>query len=166
MTVSRSVVLWATPIAFVIHNAEEAWAFPRYAARVRAYLPEALRAAPISIAGLETALIAVTAAFLAIAVWATMRPESAVAIWTALLVPAVGALNALAHIASAAFLLHGYSPGLVTALCLLAPLSGLVLRRAWREHWLSAGRWRLLALGAVLLHGPVLLAVLRVAIAG
>jgi hypothetical protein len=166
MTVSRSVTLWATPLAFVVHNAEEAWAFPRYVPRMQAYMPEAFRTAPISIAGLETALITVTAAFLAVAAWAMVRPESAVANWTALLVPAVGALNALTHIGSAAFLLHGYSPGVLTAVCLVAPISGLVLRRAWREHWLSPRRWRLLWLGAVLLHGPILIAVLRVASAG
>jgi hypothetical protein len=159
-------MLWATPLAFVVHNAEEAWAFPRYVPRVQATLPETFRMAPISIAGLETALISVTAVFLAVAAWATVRPESAVAHWTALLVPGVGALNALTHIASAAFLLHGYSPGVITAVCLLAPISGLVLRRAWREHWLSPRRWRFLWLGAVLLHGPILIAVLRVAIAG
>jgi hypothetical protein len=79
------------------------------APRVQATLPETLRMAPISIAGLETALISVTAMFLAVAAWATVRPESAVAHWTALLVPGVGALNALTHIASAAFLLHGYN---------------------------------------------------------
>jgi Protein of unknown function with HXXEE motif len=166
MMVSRSATLWATPLAFVLHNAEEAWAFPRYVPRVQTHLPEAFRSAPISVAGLETALIAVTAAFLAAAAWATVRPESALASWTALLVPAVGALNALAHMGSAAFLLHGYSPGVLTAVCLLAPISGLVLRRAWREHWLSPRRWRLLGLAAVLVHGPILIAVLLMASAG
>jgi hypothetical protein len=163
---SRSATVWATPLAFVVHNAEEAWAFPHYIPRVQAHLPDALRMASISITRLETALIAATAAFLAVALWATVRPRSDLACWSALLVPAVGALNALAHAASAAFLLHGYSPGVLTALCLVAPISGLVLRRAWREHWLSPRRWRLLGLGAVLVHGPILVAVLLIASAG
>ncbi|MGH8526480.1 MAG: HXXEE domain-containing protein, partial [Gammaproteobacteria bacterium] len=128
MTASRSVMLWATPLAFVVHNAEEAWTFPRYVPRVQAHLPEALRTAAIPIVGIEMALIAVTAAFLAMAAWATMRPHSALATWGALLVPALGALNALTHVGSAVFVLHGYSPGVLTAVCLVAPISGLVLR--------------------------------------
>jgi hypothetical protein len=162
-TVSRSATVWATPLAFAVHNAEEAWAFPRFLTRVQAHLPDALSTVPISIAALETALAVVTAGFLAIAAWAAARPASAVARWAALLVPAIGVLNALAHTSSATFLLRGYSPGVLTAVCVVAPISVLVLRRAWREHWLSPREWGLLWVTAVMLHGPILIAVLFVA---
>ena len=160
VTASRSAMLWATPLAFVVHNAEEAWTFPRYLPRVQALLPEPLRGAAISIVGIETTLIAVTVAFLALAAWATRHPQSGLATWAALLVPALGALNALTHIGTAVFVLHGYSPGVVTSVFLVAPSSALVLRRAWREHWLNAWSWLLLGLGTVLIHGPILIAVL------
>ena len=159
-------MLWATPLAFVVHNAEEAWAFPRYLPRVQGYLPEALRAPQISIAAIHVALAIVAAAFLAAAAWATLRPESGAATWTAVLVPAIGALNAIAHVASAVLLLRGYTPGLVTALCLVAPISALALHRAWRERWLTPRGWGLLALGATLPHVPILIVLLRVAEAG
>ena len=54
----------------------------------------------------------------------------------------------------------GYAPGLVTALVLNLPFSLYLLRRAIREQWLSRpARWALVP-GAILLHGPLLAALL------
>jgi hypothetical protein len=71
-------------------------------------------------------------------------------------------LNAIWHLAIAVVLFRGYAPGLATALLLNLPFSLHLLGRAVREQWLSRpARWALVP-GAVLLHGPLLAALLLV----
>jgi hypothetical protein len=57
-------------------------------------------------------------------------------------------------------LFRGYAPGLVTALLLNLPFSLYLLRRAARERWLDRGALWTLAPAALLVHGPMLSALL------
>jgi hypothetical protein len=155
-------VLWLIPIALTLHNAEEAATFPRYLPLVQTRLP--LFAQPfvtrVDLAQLHVALaLATIVPFLVIA-WATSRPRSLVARWSALALQAVVALNVLSHVMVASVVLKGYAPGLVTALVVNAPLSAVLFRRAAREHWIPSWSWWLVLPTALFIHGPALLALL------
>jgi len=155
-------VLWLVPTLLAAHNAEEALFFPRYLPFVLARLPAGWQAvaAPLTTGQVWSALAVVTGAAFAVAWWASRRPDSQTALWLLLLIQSAVLLNALWHAAVAVVLFDGYAPGLVTALLLNLPFSLYLLRRAAREQWLSRpARWALLP-GAVLLHGPLLAALL------
>ena len=157
-------VLWLVPTLLAVHNAEEALFFPRYLPLVLARLPAGWQAvaAPLTTGQVWSALAVVTGVAFAVAWWADRRPDSRAALWLLLLIQSAVLLNAIWHAAIAVVLFGGYAPGLVTALLLNLPFSLYLLRRAVREQWLSRpARWALVP-GAVLLHGPLLAALLLV----
>ena len=157
-------VLWLVPVLLAVHNAEEALFFPRYLPFVLARLPAGWQAvaAPLTSGQVWSALAVVTGVAFAVAWWAHLRPDSRTALWLLLLIQSAVLLNALWHLAIAVVLFGGYAPGLVTALVLNLPFSLYLLRRAVREQWLSRpARWALVP-GAILLHGPLLAALLLV----
>ena len=121
------------------------------------------RVAAIEIADLRIALLWVTLVPILVVAWATLRPQSLAARWSALAVQAVVALNALSHVVVASWLLRGYSPGLVTALLVNAPLSYVLFKRATRERWIPSWSWWLLPPAAFLAHGPGLIGLLLLA---
>jgi hypothetical protein len=165
MMTSRSRALWLVPACMAVHNAEEALYFPRFLWLVLERLPETWRAVPASFTTwqVRTALGVVTLIPFGLAVWATLRPRSAIAIWLLLLVQATLLVNVLWHVGVAIFLLDGYAPGVVTAVLLNLPVSVYLLRRAVRENWVSPQAGRALLPGALLLHGPLLLGLALVA---
>jgi hypothetical protein len=152
-TRARSV-LWLIPILVAVHNVEEALSFPVYLPRVRALAPDWVP--PVTYSQMLLALGVVTLIPLALTAWAMARPDSRAALWAALLFQAIILVNVVSHLAVATFLLHGYAPGVITAVVLNLPFSIYLFRRVARERWLS--RRALLALGpaALLVHGPVL----------
>ena len=164
-TSAPGAVLWLIPLALALHNAEEAATFSRYVPLVRARLPAFAQplAAQLDMASLRAALVWVTIVPFVVVAWATARPASLVARWSALAVQAVVALNVVSHAIMASVLLRGYSPGLITALAVNAPLSVVVFDRAAREQWIPRWSWWLLPPTAFLLHGPGVIALLLLA---
>ena len=158
---SRSV-LWLVPILLAVHNAEEALFFPRYLPFVLYRLPAAWQAliAPLTTGQVGAALAVVTAVAFIVAWWSYHRPDSAVALWLVLLIQATVLLNVVWHAAAAVVLFGGYAPGVATALLVNLPFSVYLLRRAARERWLDRRALWLLAPAAVVLHGPLLAALL------
>ena len=157
-------VLWLVPVLLALHNAEEALFFPRYLPFVLARLPPGWQAvaAPLTTGQVWSALAVVTGVAFAVAWWVHLRPDSRTALWLLLLIQSAVLLNVVWHVAIAVVLFDGYAPGLATALLLNLPFSLYLLRRAVREHWLSRpARWALVP-GAILLHGPLLAALLLV----
>jgi hypothetical protein len=154
--------LWLLPAALVVHNAEEAIAFPRYLPAIRERLPDILRpvASTIEVGDLRLALIVVTIVPLLIVLWTTRRPRSGFARWCALVVLAVVALNVVSHVAVSLVLMRGYAPGLASAVLVNAPLSVVLFGRAARERWIARWSWGLLLVAAILLHGPGLVGLL------
>jgi hypothetical protein len=161
MPPTRRRLLWIIPALVAVHNVEEGLTFGRYLPSVRVRLPALVRpfAAAASEPQLLFALAAATLVPLAVAIWAHLRPTSRVALWSALLVQAVLLLNVAWHLA-AALLLRGYAPGLITAVALNLPFSVYLLRRATREQWLSRRFLVALLPAAIVVHGPLLLALL------
>jgi hypothetical protein len=69
-----------------------------------------------------------------------------------LLIQAVVLLNVAAHVFSPLIVLHGYGPGLATALAINLSFSVYVLRRAARERWTTRQGLGLLAPAAVVVR--------------
>jgi hypothetical protein len=144
------------------HNAEEAILFPRYLPLVLGRLPDAWRAVagPVTLGQVWTALGLITLVPLALAAWATLRPGVAAPVWLLLLIQATLLLNVLWHVGAAILLFHGYAPGVVTAVLLNLPFSIYLIRRAAKERWINPrARWALVP-SALVMHGPVLSALL------
>ena len=165
---TRQRLLLFLPLAFALHNAEEALTLSRAIPAVRDRAP-ALAAAFLGPsdpgrAVILTALGVATLVPLVASLWAVARPASVAARWAVLLVATTFLVNAASHVATALWLHAGhrtptlgawYAPGLVTAVLVDLPLTLHVLRRAARERWLSSRRqWRWLLPAAILLHGP------------
>jgi Protein of unknown function with HXXEE motif len=155
-------VLWLVPVFLTVHNVEEAVFFPRYLPFVLARLPAGWQAvaAPLTSGQVWSALTVVTGVAFAIAWWARGRPDSRAALWVLLLIQSAVLLNAVWHAVAAVVLFGGYAPGLVTALVLNLPFSIYLLGRAFREQWLTRPEGWALVPGAILLHGPLLAALL------
>ena len=99
----------------------------------------------------------------ALATIAALRPQMRAALWLLLALEAAIGINAVAHVASAIVIFHGYGPGLATAVLINVPFAIYVLDRARRDAWVGLRAWRLLPLGGLVLHGPVLLGALWLA---
>ena len=165
MQLSRAQALWLIPAALALHNAEEAVTFPRYWPLVRSRLPESLQASAAGFdpAAFRTALVWATLIPLGVVIWATWRADSLAARWSALAVQAVVAVNVVSHLAAATLFLRGYSPGLLSALLINAPVSIYLFRRAAHEQWIPPRAWRAVLPVALLIHGPGLIGLLLLA---
>ncbi len=155
-------LLWLVPILLALHNAEEAIFFPRYLPFVLARLPTGWQAVagPVTSGQVWIALALVTATAFLVAVWVERHPASALGRWILLLFQATLLINALWHVAAAVVLFGGYAPGLATALLLNLPFSIYLLHRARAERWVSARALWALVPAALLVHGPLLSALL------
>ena len=159
--ISRRAALYLIGALVLVHNTEEAVAFahlwPILHERVAEEAGIALSATPEPV---YLALLVATLAPAVIVAWAARQPDQPVRLWFALLIQTVMFLNALAHVAAALIVFHGYAPGLLSAILLNLPYSIFVNRKAQRERWLSrAASWLLLP-GALLVHGPLLFGLL------
>jgi hypothetical protein len=155
-------ILWLVPILLAMHNAEEAIFFPRYLPFVLSRLPSGWQAVagPVTSGQVWVALAAVTVLGFAVAAWAVRRPDSRTALWLVLLVQTTMLVNAFWHLGAAVILFGGYAPGVVTALLLNLPFSIYLLRRARAEGWVSPrALWALLP-ATLVVHGPLLSALL------
>ncbi|HUQ83908.1 MAG TPA: HXXEE domain-containing protein [Gemmatimonadaceae bacterium] len=162
---SRRTIVWLIPVLLTLHNTEEALAFRAYLPRVRAILPEpfATLEASLPYSALVVALAALSIVAFLIALAAAARPRSAGSIWVLLALEAAVGVNVLAHLASAAFVFHGYGPGLVTAVAINAPFAVYCFRHARAERWVSPAALAATVPAALFLHGPVLLGALWLA---
>jgi hypothetical protein len=157
--VKPRMLAWLLPVVFALHNGEEALTIDRYLPVLKSEIPAWAAAwVPELTASLYlVALPVVTGLGVLAGLWVLLRPESRAALWTLLLFQAVLLLNAMSHLATAA-LLHGYAPGVVTAALINLPLSVLVFRNATRDAWLAKPALLALIPAALIVHGPLLVA--------
>ena len=150
-------MVWLIPVLLTVHNGEEAVGFTRMRAHA-ASLPDWLGAlqSRISSAALLWTLGILSALAFVLAGLVLLRPRDQAALWLLLALEAAVAINVVAHVASAAVIFRGYGPGLATAVLVNAPFAAYVFGRVRREEWVSAGARRLLPVGGLVLHGPVL----------
>lgn len=150
----RASQLTIIPIAFLLHNAEEALTLPAALPLAQAKLTSVLGPELQLPSACQYYVILLTITFAAFAVWvaAYWRPSLS---YLLVVLQATLTLNVVNHVAGA-IMLRGYSPGLVTSLTVEAAASALVFSMLKREGWLTRKQWLLLPVLAVLLHGPVM----------
>lgn len=126
--------------------------------RMRTLLPEPLASleGSLSYATILAALAALSAVAFLVALAADARPASRRALWALLVLEATVGVNVIAHLLSAAFVFHGYGPGLATALLINAPFAIYCFRRVRREQWISIAALRATVPVSLILHGPIL----------
>ena len=162
---SRRVVVWLIPVLLTLHNAEEALTFGAYRPKFIASLP----ARPAAVGARVShptfvATVAILSALVFALAWAVDgRPRSVILLWLLLTVEVAIGLNGIAHLVSALFIVHGYTPGLVTGVVVNVPFATYCVVRAQRERWLGPTALRTTLPAAIVLHGPVLIAALWLA---
>ena len=149
-SLSRNAVLALIGVTLVLHTTEEYLTFPAYlssASRLpRLPPPPGLLRNPQN---LHVALVMATVLPLAIVAWAILRPRKALLV-SVLFLECVLVVNAGWHI-FAAWVRGGYAPGVITAVLINLPFGVYVLRRAVKEHWISARTaWQLIGVALVL----------------
>ena len=159
---TRAGLLWLVPILFAVHNLEEGALMQRYLPAARAAMPARLK----RIIGMYNyrqfvaLLVFITALAFLIALSGDLAAPRSAAGYALLAIQATMLLNVASHV-GAAVVLRGYSPGLVTALAINLPFSLWLLSVAWGQHWYSSSALLWLVPLALLLHGPVLLGLLK-----
>lgn len=158
---TRRALAWWVPILLTIHGAEEALTFKEYLPRLATLLPAPLApfAAQVPYSATLLALVAVSVLASLVAAWVWITGHRR-AWWALLALEATMALNVFAHVLIAMLIFHGYAPGLITAIVINAPFAIYFFRRAVRERWVSPAALRATLPAALLLHGPVLIALL------
>ena len=161
---TRHHALWIVPVLVTVHNAEEALALPRFLPAWQRAMPSALRSLlPSPTYGQYLfALVVVTAIPWLIAAFGNLGKRTGVAAFLLLLLMTVMGLNAFWHIAAAG-MLHGYAPGIVTAIAFNLLYAAYLIRRAFVERWFPRPQLALMFPLALLVHGPLLLGLLLVA---
>lgn len=154
----RRRALWVVPVAFLVHNLEEALTIPHALPRIHAawsgWTGRALQLPNAS--QYHQVLVGLTAAGFVLLLLARLWDRASYAL---VVLQAVMTLNVAMHVAGAV-LLRGYAPGLVSAVLVEAPVSFLVWRRVRDGGWMSRRQWRLLPLWVAILHGPGLIGLL------
>lgn len=156
----RKSALWLVPLFLLVHNLEEALLMPRFLPLDPARFPAALRplVPDVRYAQFLPALVIFTLLPFIVAAVGKLDVRGSRSVFILLVIQAVMLVNVASHLGSA-FLLGGYSPGLVTALLLNLPFSIYLFRRAAAEEWISRRALLSLPLAAVLVHGPLLIGV-------
>jgi len=155
--VRRRALLWLIPAFLALHNAEEALAFRRYLPLISRRLPAAVAArVDVTYPQMLAALVIATVVPILLIAWVARRPADPTRLWFAVLLQVVVMLNVVSHLAAAAFVMRGYSPGLATALSINLPFSIYLLRRAVRERWIGRSALAMTVPAALLVHGPLL----------
>ena len=155
--VSRRAALLLVPLLLTVHDAEEAL-----------FVPGALRTVLHRVPVQYTNLVPTTRQMYGALVIATVVPwliwlagaarrETRAGVAALLLIQCIVLVNVAWHVGAATWL-HGYAPGVATALALNLPFSIWLLQRAWRERWIDRRVLAAFLPLAVLLHGPIVFA--------
>lgn len=162
---TKSTLYFTPAVVFCIHNAEEALFAPRMLEFLQTRAPDFLRAfySDIEVSQLRVGLAFLSAFGVLLALAAARRPTSAGWAYAMLVFAGVIGINGLAHVLLS-FVARAYLPGLVTAVALSLPTAALLHRVAWREHWIERPAFASVLPVAVLVHGPVLMAFIRLVV--
>ena len=150
-TITRRA-LWLIPAAVMLHNLEEGLTFEAMWPTVQGRLADIGIALWWDRPQIIAPALAIMAAIVFALIAAAARTPTRMWLWTALLVQAVMLINAGWHVLIAVTVMHGYTPGLITAVALNVPLSWYVCAIARRERWISRTALLLLIPAALFLH--------------
>jgi hypothetical protein len=160
MTSEHRALRLVVPL-LVLHNVEEALTMRRFlAAHAQQDLPSFVERPDA--AQFAWALALVTALALLLPPLARRLGGAPARQGVLLGMQAVMLLNVLSHVGLAAWV-RGYAPGLVTALALTLPFSLYLFHRAFWERWVARRLLAALVPVALLVHGPLLFALMWLA---
>jgi hypothetical protein len=121
--------MWAAPVVFLVHDLEEILAIGPWMAAHGAELPSAMQPLAMVTRGqLATAVAILFAGMLAATAHGAGRARAGRRPDLFLLAAGMLIANGMTHLAQAA-LLRGYTPGVITALLVVAPYGYLLARR-------------------------------------
>lgn len=155
--VSRRAALLLIPVLLTLHDAEEALFVRRALRTVMHRVPVHLTNFVPTPRQIYGALLVATVVPWVIWLAGAARRETRTGIAALLFVQCLVLVNVAWHVGAAAWL-HGYAPGLATALAINLPFSVWLLWRAWRERWIGRRVLAAFVPLAVLLHGPTVFA--------
>lgn len=153
--------LWLVPALLTLHNVEEAVSMPWFLGSGHLAVPGVvgrLVGVP-SVPQFLVALSVVTALPVVFALLLFAARTASAGRFLLLLTQAVVFVNVFAHLAGAV-VARGYAPGLVTAVCINLPYSCHLGAFAVRAGWRRPRDVVPLLLGALVVHGPGLVALL------
>lgn len=144
----RSSVLWLFPVAFALHNLEEALWLPGWSQHAGRFHP------PVGAGEFRFALAVLTVGGFLLTGLAPRRGGrwflALTGLWGVML------LNIVFPHLLATVALGRYAPGLATALLLILPVNTYLLRRAFQEQGLTPGRFaRACAVMGLVLVGSI-----------
>lgn len=146
----RTWVWWLVPLLFALHNLEEWLALQTFLPRLMQEAPGFARHLP-NVRQYGVALMIVTMIPL---VFAILRQR-----FLLVVAQTVVAINVATHVVSA-IVFRGYTPGVLTAVCLNLPFSIYFFRALRADGQVPAARMRRVIPIALLLHGPILIGLL------
>ncbi|HMA94215.1 MAG TPA: HXXEE domain-containing protein [Polyangiaceae bacterium] len=150
----RASQLTIIPVAFLVHNAEEALTIPAMLPQVQSKLASVLGPSPQLPSPVQYYATLLTLTLAAFAVWLAAHWRESLC-YGLIVLQATLTLNIVNHV-SAAVILRGYSPGLITSVTVEVAASVVVFSSLKRGSWLSRTQWVLLPVLALVLHGPVM----------
>ena len=143
-------VQWLLPIALTIHNLEEAIWLPPWSQSAGVWHP------PVGAGEFRFALVVLTVGVYGITYASVTGGKESVGVYLLAGTAFVLLGNVVVPHVAATVLLRRYAPGVVTAVALNLPLTLYLLRRAFREEYISRKRFGIAA-GAALLTAAAML---------
>lgn len=157
--------IWLVPIFLAFHNLEEFLI-------VKGALPGPIptpfewiqRLIPVITAGqFAAALVVVTLIPCAIQLLGLLTSRRRIPVLLLIQIQVIVFLNIFVHVVGA-FIVGGYSPGLVTAVLINFPFSLFLFYHAWREHWIGPKAAALMIPIGLTLLGPGIIGLLKLII--
>jgi drug/metabolite transporter (DMT)-like permease len=152
--------IWAGPVVFFIHDAEEILTVAPWLRDHRAELPMVVRPfSGITTTEFALAVLLLFLGFLAAAAHGAPRARQGRMSVPFLLVAGAFVANGITHLGQAA-LLRGYTPGVVTALLVVLPYGVLLGEQLRRSGLVTRRRWVGAIAAGVVLQVPLVVLVL------
>ena len=152
---SLNLVIWAFPLAFLIHDFEEIVTTERFSRENRERFPKFLRNIATITTRQLTLAVGVLLVLTLLASYLATRPQRQMDLFT--LVLAIFLVHILGHVAQTVFF-RGYTPGLITALLVVLPYSLYGFHRLFTANLIGGDNFTTSMLVGALLFVPVILA--------
>jgi len=152
---SLNLVIWAFPLAFLIHDCEEIFTMERFTRENSERFPKFLRNIAAITTRQFTLAVVVLLVLTLLAAYLATRPQRQMDLFTLAL--AIFLVHILGHIAQTVFF-RGYTPGLITALLVVLPYSLYGFHRLFTTNLIGGDSFTTSMLVGALLFVPVILA--------
>lgn len=127
-------MIWAFPLAFVVHDLEEILTMERFVQKNRERFPKPLRGFAAITTLQFTIGVTILFALILLALFLATRPQRDMTLFTICL--AIFLLHVITHVALS-FFFRSYTPGLVTAVLVVLPYSLYAFHRLFTDGLLS-----------------------------